>query len=177
MSVGFNNFAKQSFVSPSGYHFKSLWIFMTRIPVKIRNLIVLVAAAASGVIFFLEDWQRDLTVNHARFEEAAQNPFLRPITLSMSPEAAALLTRQWANQKKLWDVSTEASNDNNVTLELTRRTAIFRFIDDVKIEFRETKGGVRIHAESRSRVGKGDLGQNPRNLIELSKAFLQMKTE
>ena len=54
---------------------------------------------------------------------------------------------------------------------MTRRTRVFRFIDDITIEFHETTSGVRVEAESRSRVGKGDLGQNPRNLIELSKAL------
>ena len=42
---------------------------------------------------------------------------------------------------------------------MTRRTRVFRFIDDITIEFHETTSEYE-EAESRSRVGKGDLGQN-----------------
>ena len=56
-----------------------------------------------------------------------------------------------------------------IALHLVRSTRLIGFRDDVWVllEERPDAGGVRLHAESRSRVGKGDLGQNPRNLREL----------
>ena len=53
---------------------------------------------------------------------------------------------------------------NGGWLTLTRRTWMVRFIDDVLVWLEETPGGCRVHARSRSRIGRGDLGQNRRNL-------------
>lgn len=177
MSVGFNNTQRQSMVLSLGQTSLRLWKLMQRIPKNFRNVVVLIAAACSGIIFFLEDWQRDLTTNHAKLDKQAKNPLLRPVTLAMTPHAAAAMTKLWVKNRENWAVSSESSRDNNVTLELTRRTNFFGFIDDVRVEFRETTAGVRIDAESRSRIGKGDLGQNPRNLIELSELFIEMHHE
>ena len=49
----------------------------------------------------------------------------------------------------------------------TRRTRGFGFIDDIVLRIEATGTGIRVHARSESRVGKGDLGQNRRNLLEL----------
>jgi uncharacterized protein (DUF1499 family) len=53
------------------------------------------------------------------------------------------------------------------TIHATHRTRVFRFVDDVTIRLEATESGTRIRARSQSRIGKGDLGQNRRNLIEL----------
>jgi uncharacterized protein (DUF1499 family) len=60
-----------------------------------------------------------------------------------------------------------------VILHVTRRTRVFRFVDDITIQLTEEAGGTRVDAESKSRFGKGDLGQNPRNLRELRKGLLE----
>ncbi len=55
-----------------------------------------------------------------------------------------------------------------------RKTPVFRFIDDIEIWF--TKPGpntMRLNLRSASRVGKGDLGQNARNIREVLEAFEQ----
>jgi uncharacterized protein (DUF1499 family) len=52
-------------------------------------------------------------------------------------------------------------------LRATRRTRVFRFVDDVRVEVRGESGGSRVELESESRVGTWDLGQNGRNLREL----------
>jgi uncharacterized protein (DUF1499 family) len=57
------------------------------------------------------------------------------------------------------------------TITATRRTRIFRFTDDVTIRLEPIASGTRIHARSQSRVGKGDFGQNRRNVMELFAAL------
>lgn len=52
-------------------------------------------------------------------------------------------------------------------LYASRRTRLWGFIDDITVRVAPAAGGSRIHARSQSRVGKGDLGQNRRNLREL----------
>jgi len=48
-----------------------------------------------------------------------------------------------------------------------RRTRLFRFEDDVTARVFPHPNGARLELTSASRLGKGDLGQNPRNLEEL----------
>src|SRR5262245_51653184 len=52
-------------------------------------------------------------------------------------------------------------------LRATRRTRLWGFVDDVTVRLEPAPAGSRLHARSQSRVGKGDLGQNRRNLGEL----------
>ena len=56
-------------------------------------------------------------------------------------------------------------------LHLTRKTGTVRFVDDIRLTLQKTATGVQVHAESRSRVGTGDLGQNRRNILELWSAL------
>src|SRR5437588_374849 len=42
-------------------------------------------------------------------------------------------------------------------LALTRRTRVIRFIDDILVWLEAIPGGCRVHARSRSRVGRADL--------------------
>ena len=63
----------------------------------------------------------------------------------------------------------EDAKDSAGRIHLTRRTRICRFVDDVWLTLTPEEEGqvTRIDAESRSRVGVGDLGQNRRNIMEL----------
>jgi uncharacterized protein (DUF1499 family) len=56
-------------------------------------------------------------------------------------------------------------------IQATRHTRVFRFVDDVLIRVEPLVEGTRVGARSQSRLGKGDLGQNRRNLIELLQAI------
>ena len=64
-------------------------------------------------------------------------------------------------------------NSTDGEIHATRRTGLFRFIDDVTVQIVEKSNGTEVHFESVARVGKGDLGQNPRNLAELLEAIDQ----
>jgi uncharacterized protein (DUF1499 family) len=48
-----------------------------------------------------------------------------------------------------------------------RTTRLFRFVDDVYLLCREREGETVVEIRSASRVGRGDLGQNRRNIREL----------
>jgi uncharacterized protein (DUF1499 family) len=56
-------------------------------------------------------------------------------------------------------------------VQATRTTRLFRFVDDVSILLEPVAGGTALSARSGSRVGRGDLGQNRRNLAELWRAL------
>jgi uncharacterized protein (DUF1499 family) len=93
------------------------------------------------------------------------DPALAPVDLAQSP--AELMQRVEAAVRSLprWQVATVDPVAG--ILKATRRTLIFRFVDDVTVRLEPTGTGTRVHARSQSRVGKGDLGQNRRNLLEL----------
>ncbi len=56
-------------------------------------------------------------------------------------------------------------------IRATRRTRVFRFVDEVTVRLEPLASKVRIHARSQSRIGVGDLGQNRRNLRVLLNAI------
>jgi uncharacterized protein (DUF1499 family) len=94
---------------------------------------------------------------------------LAPLELSVPvPEA---LARVEAAVRSLPRWRVEAVDPQAGTLWATRRTFLFRFVDDIHVRLEPTAGGTRVHARSQSRIGKADLGQNRRNLIELFAAL------
>ena len=64
--------------------------------------------------------------------------------------------------------SLEAADGGEV--RAVRKTRLFRFADDVTARVCPDPEGARLELTSASRLGRGDLGQNPRNLEELLRA-------
>lgn len=127
----------------------------------------------------IDDWGRDWTTNFAELSEQAEDPELRPLTLEMDADAAQALIMDWVQSQSHWSVldnETAESEDTTPTalsvIRLTRSTKLFRFVDDITVRLTPVDGGfLSLHAESQSRLGKGDLGQNPRNLKELTRGI------
>lgn len=140
---------------------------------RIPLLIVLFVSSVVlvNVFFQIENWKRDLTVNHAKLEENSQDPTLRPLLLSSSISDVADLIAEIAKQHAGWNLESRENIDDTLRLHLTRKTPILRFTDDIHVRLFPIEAGTRVEAESRSRIGKGDLGQNPRNLRELVDAL------
>ncbi len=63
------------------------------------------------------------------------------------------------------------------TLTVTRTTRLLQMIDDISLRLEPTPDGCRLHARSQSRMGKGDLGQNRRNVLELFAALRNLRRE
>jgi uncharacterized protein (DUF1499 family) len=115
----------------------------------------------------IDDWSRDLSTNHAAASEDATNEALRPIHSSHNVAEMTNRVKQAAGEISNWELAEEASNGDAVTLAFVRTTPLFRFRDDIIVTISPENDGSVVTAESQSRVGKGDLGQNPRNLKEL----------
>jgi uncharacterized protein (DUF1499 family) len=88
---------------------------------------------------------------------------LAPLVLPLPPAEAREQVQSVVATMPRWRVEGMTDGD----LHLTRRTRLWRFVDDVRLRFLPAGPGCLIHAESRSRVGVGDLGQNRRNILEL----------
>lgn len=69
-----------------------------------------------------------------------------------------------------WEVVDQ--NIEKGKIRATRQTRIFKFVDDVEITVkRVNENTVTIDVSSASRVGKGDFGQNARNIREFLKGM------
>jgi uncharacterized protein (DUF1499 family) len=108
---------------------------------------------------------RWFTRNWADTDEPG-DPALAPVDLPLS--SPDTLDRLAAAVRSLprWAVTSQDAAAG--TLHATRRTRLYRFVDDVHVRLEPLPGGgTRVHARSKSRVGIGDFGQNRRNLLEL----------
>ena len=112
---------------------------------------------------------RWFTRNWADTDEPG-DPALAPVDLPLSaPDALARVAEAAAGLARWHIESTDAAAG---TVHATRRTPLFRFVDDIHVRLEPLPGGAtRLHARSKSRVGIGDFGQNRRNLLELFAAL------
>jgi uncharacterized protein (DUF1499 family) len=125
-----------------------------------------------GAFFSAADWPiavlRWLTHNVADTRRPTHAD-LAPLTIPLPPaEAGAAIARVVPERLARWAVVSTAPAE----VKLTRTTRLFRFVDDIRLTLEPAPGGTtRVHAESKSRLGVGDLGQNRRNILELWKAL------
>jgi uncharacterized protein (DUF1499 family) len=138
---------------------------------RLRTALVLILAGTVAIMLSifsqLEDWKRDLTTNHAKLDPESPDVSLRPLTVGRTPNEVADRVVRWAKEQPRWSLQSRRDSESGITLDLTRTTKMFRFTDDIHVQLEADGDETRIEAESRSRLGKGDLGQNPRNLREL----------
>ncbi len=129
-----------------------------------------VVAVAASLVLQVDNWQRDLAINVAETSESATDPRLRPLDVELPPADAAAMVRKATLELPRWQAGDIQSDGEIQRLELVRTTPLMRYRDDVRVSVISRDGGARIHVHSQSRVGRGDLGQNPRNIDELLSA-------
>jgi len=148
------------------------------------------AVALVGLVIIIlalqvEDWSRDLSVNTASTSAEADDELLRPLTVSLPPEETAELVRKAAASLSRWEevASDRAGAESAISLHFVRTTPLMRFKDDILVTVQPHETGpnhemdaphvtaATVLMHSQSRVGKGDLGQNPRNIKELMRAI------
>ncbi len=107
--------------------------------------------------------------NWADIAENAADPGLRavdwPLPVAESVSKAEAILRRLPR----WRV--ESADPGSGTLHATHKTLVWRFVDDIRLKFEPIPHGTRITGHSQSRIGKADLGQNARNLREITKAL------
>lgn len=119
--------------------------------------------------WFIDDWSRDFTTNTAVTDPAASNADMHPLVTDRSPQEVAEAVKQWVAATSLWQLEDSEATDGGQRLHLTRRTRLFRFTDDIHVVIvrDDNTQQTTLSAHSQSRLGKGDLGQNPRNIQQL----------
>ena len=108
---------------------------------------------------------RGLTKNWANTTEPTHSD-LAPMKIDRSADDVRLLIHSVVTARRNWTIESREGDE----LHLVRSTRL-GWQDDVRLQLHATDTGTLIHAESRSRAGKGDLGQNRRNILELWSAL------
>ncbi len=116
----------------------------------------------------VDDWSRDWTQNTSETDPAAKDVDMRPVATGLStPEFAELVIAAMKDIPR-WKLMDQTSDgDDRTKLDFVHSTFLMRYKDDIAVEIVKTETGSTLYAKSQSRIGKGDLGQNPRNIKEL----------
>ncbi|MEO1497650.1 MAG: DUF1499 domain-containing protein [Planctomycetota bacterium] len=143
-------------------------------------LLLVVLAPLLVMAIYVEDWSRDLTTNRSATAASSPDERLRPIDTTATTDAVTRAVNSLCEGASDWSLGEAAELPSDSPLpdqmteppvaawSLVHTTGVMRYRDDVWLVAEPVdEGRLRLHAESRSRVGKGDLGQNPRNLREL----------
>jgi len=115
----------------------------------------------------VEDWSRDLSINHAATSDDARDERLRTIVAPLPPADLATMVVKVAQSLPRWELVDRTDDSAGTGLHFIRTTGLVGYQDDIRVRIEAAGEGSRLSADSRSRIGKGDLGQNPRNLREL----------
>ncbi|MEZ4370756.1 MAG: DUF1499 domain-containing protein [Polyangiaceae bacterium] len=107
-------------------------------------------------------------INDVATGETSEYPDIKPQRFNRPPEqvleAAGGAVRSLPN----WNVESQSDGE----LHAIRTTRLFRFKDDIWLRVSKTDDGwTEVWIRSKSRVGKGDFGQNARNIRELQAAL------
>ncbi len=113
-----------------------------------------------------------LTHNRAGTYPDSPDPSLRTRTYMADYERFFFGVVKVIEDLPRWQVERHEIMDGKIFA--TRRTRIFRFVDDIEIRVtRMNEHSVMLDVFSASRVGKGDFGQNARNIREFLGALDQ----
>lgn len=116
-------------------------------------------------------WTRWLTSNWSDLTDEAEDSTLRPLELPIPPAEAVNWAAGVIAGAPRWRVL--ESDPGRGTLGATHATFLWRFVDDIRLRFDPHGSGSKMTGQSRSRVGKGDLGQNARNLRMLKRMLMK----
>ncbi len=127
--------------------------------------------AAFGALGFVTWSNRRLfLINDVTTGESAAYPNLHSRVYAAEPAAVLAAAEQAVRSLPRWRVVyIDAEND---ALEAEVETVVGRFLDDVTVYVIPLDSGqTRVTIRSRSRIGRGDLGQNALHIGELQTAM------
>ena len=125
-------------------------------------LAVIVGLFVTGTLVTASLWP---VLNIVETGKTAAYPDVLPQYFSADPKRVYDESERAIVQLERWRVVTPDSDAGRI--EATRETRVFGFVDDVTVTVTaETEFVSRVDVRSASRVGKGDFGQNARNVLE-----------
>jgi hypothetical protein len=137
-----------------------------------RGVRIAAVALLLSILFVLQidDWGRDLTGHSATLSAEELSESFASLTRQMQQRTLAELTaavRMAASRIRNWEYVGDTSDGRTVVLAFVRTHRLLRLRDDIVVRLEDRGDHRALSAESRSRLGVGDLGRNPRNLRRL----------
>lgn len=124
---------------------------------------VLVLAIGSTVVLgaaaMLKIWP---TINIVATGETPEYPDLLPRRYPASKDRVFDAALHSVSRMPRWTLVSSRPEQGEIRMEATTR--LFRFVDDVVVRCAEQNGVTVVNVRSASRVGRGDFGQNARNI-------------
>ncbi|MFM8551468.1 MAG: DUF1499 domain-containing protein [Nitrospiraceae bacterium] len=102
-------------------------------------------------------------INDVETGKTPEYPDLLPRTYEAKPELVFDAALHAIHRLPRWALVSHRPESGEIRAEATSR--LFRFVDDVTITVRGEGGKAIVSVRSHSRVGKGDFGQNARNIL------------
>ena len=126
--------------------------------------IAMAIACGLFLFFYIDDWGRDFSTNHAEISVLSLDESLKPFESNRSTEELVEAVTWAAHRIRSWEYVGEVGDGKTTRLIFVRTNRLFRFKDDITVAIEDQGARRVVTAESRSRIGWGDLGRNPRNL-------------
>ncbi len=101
-------------------------------------------------------------------QQRAAYPDLEPIRVSSTPDRALVLAKETAESLGWEILSVDPAAGRLEAREVSR---IFQFVDDIVVRVRPMAAGAVIDVRSKSRDGRGDLGENAKRIRAFAAAI------
>ena len=112
------------------------------------------------------------TLNDVTTGETAAYPELAPQVFERPPDEVYAAVREAAASVPRWKVV--RTDDAARVVDVEVRTAFGGFTDDLTARVEPEGTGARVVVRSRSRVGRGDLGENARHIAALQRRLARV---
>ena len=122
-------------------------------------LATVAAVVACAVFALLKAWP---TINIVETGKTPEYPDVVPRQYPTSKDRAFDAALHAVGRMPRWTLVSSRPEQGGIQAEVTTR--LFRFVDDVTIHCVEQNGITAVTVRSASRVGRGDFGQNARNI-------------
>lgn len=120
--------------------------------------VLLLGGIGAGVLA-LRSWPM---INIVETGRTPEYPDIQPRTYQKSKAEVFDAALHVVNRLPRW--SLVGYDENQGEIQAESRTALWRFVDDVRVRVRSGEGGTVVDVRSASRVGRGDFGQNARRI-------------
>lgn len=130
-------------------------------------LAILVATTVGGLLVAALIWP---VINEVETGKSAEYPEIQPQYYTTDPQRVFQETRASIDTLDGWTLVSEDATQ--YSLQAQRESPFFGFVDDISIRVEPvTEFVTRVHLKSASQFGKGDFGQNARNITTLLAAL------
>ncbi|MEK7268039.1 MAG: DUF1499 domain-containing protein [Nitrospirota bacterium] len=127
--------------------------------VKITMAVVAGVVALVVAVFALRAWP---LINVVETGRTPEYPDITPRAYRMSPDRVFDAALHAVHRLPRWSLVSYRPETGEIRTEA--RTLVFRFVDDVEIRISTLGESSVVGVKSASRVGRGDFGQNARNI-------------